>query len=128
MRRYLAVLLAAAAVLAWCMIQPTDDRTQLVFGNSHGATTQGSKLGVTIGQAWGDADVGIRRKFKPSSVLCYVPVGESGTQFLREPPQHGLSFVSYRDDSWRNGSVLLEFHDGRVARISWNYAPFGIDL
>jgi hypothetical protein len=128
MRRYLATLLAVGIVLAWFVVKPADERTQLVFRESHGAIAQGTRLGVAVGQTWNDADVGIRRQFKPSSVICYQQVGESGTQFLRAPLLHGVSYVSYRDDSWRNGVVLLEFHNGRVARISWNYAPFAIDF
>ena len=134
---YIAVLCGVVAALLlgifWFGVSPNDERTRLLWYEPRGSVHSGAALGVSVGETWGDADSKIRRLFKPSSVLwqtgAYVTQGGTGVVLSRAPVLAGDATVRYRDDSWRNGVIILEVRDGRVVGISWNYAgPFAIDL
>lgn len=135
-RTILAVaLVALLAGVIWFVIDPTDERTQLLFNQSHGTITTGTKLSVTVGETWGDADAAIRSVFTPA----YAPLWETkrdvaadGSDNWRgasDPVLTGEARVSYRDRSWRNGGVVLDLSNGLVTAVHWNYGgPFYSDL
>jgi hypothetical protein len=124
--------LAGLASAAWMALEPTNERTQLLFNEPQGVVTSGSKLGVHIGDPWHKADAAILSQFEPRYVLWQV--GESngmggGFTFPDGPVLTGEAEVAYRDGGWRNGTIALDLRDGRVVAITWHYSgPFYIDL
>ena len=137
MRRYTLLiagwLAALLAVIFWFGFRPNDERTQLVLRDSYGRVTSGTKLGVTVGEPWGQADATIRSFFEPRYVLWQTGKhrndGGDGVRISDTPILTGQSQVSYRDSSWRDGVVTLGLTDGRVVEITWHYpGPFYIDL
>lgn len=134
-RTILAIALAALIAGVWFAIDPMDERTQLLFSENRGTATQGTKLSITVGETWGDADVVIRSLFAPG----YSPLWETkkdvtagGSDNWRgasDPVLTGEARVSYRDRTWRNGVVVLDLNNGLVTAVHWNYVgPFYSDL
>ena len=123
---------AGVATAAWIAMEPTSERTQLLFNDPKGVVTSESKLGVHIGDPWHKADATIRSQFQPRYVSWEV--GESkgmggGLAFPDGPVLVGKATVVYRDGGWRNGVVTLDLVDGSVVAIGWSYSgPFYVDL
>lgn len=143
MRRYvwfLAIaLIALLAAIFWFEVKPTDERTQLLMNQGTGTITEGTRLGVTVGDSWNEADAALRGLFTPDYVLWQGfqhPPDGVGSAVIRHPVTVGHSpilvgdaEVSYRDRSWRNGVVTLRLADGVVTAVEWGYGgPFYIDL
>jgi hypothetical protein len=119
----LATLIAAIVVFG---LEPTDERTQLLFREPQGAITSGAQFGVTIGEPWADADAALRARFTPDDVQWSI---DDGSRISREPVLVGDAQVAYRDRSWRNGVVALDVSDGVVTAVHWRYdGPFYLDL
>ena len=139
MKHKLAVLtpvallsLAGLGFAAWMALEPTNERTRLLFRDPQGGLTSGSQLDVHVGDPWRKADATLRDQFEPRYVLWQVgernDVG-GGVAYPDGPVLTGEAEVVYRDGSWRNGHVALDLRDGVVVAISWHYSgPFYIDL
>lgn len=131
-------LLAAAALLvgsaaAWVAWWPHSDLTKAGLHTEVGELSSGSRFGLRPGMHWREADEIIRSQFEPSYVLWRVGTEEElargGGKYPSSPVLSGLSQVSYRDRSWRNGSITLQLNEGIVTEVSWYFGgPFYMDL
>jgi hypothetical protein len=117
---WITLLLLVAAF--WLGGSYIDERTHLSFFHSRGAISSGERLGVQIGQRWSDADAALRRIFTPHYVSWETQSGDALPE-ADVPALAGRVRVAYRDNSWRNGMVVLQLEDGLVTDVSWSYRP-----
>jgi hypothetical protein len=115
-------------MVAWLYLWPHDERTTAALNTSSGQIAAGQRFQVSIGDSWEKADKKIRRQFNPSYTMWEKPSPPPAySQTVDGPVLLGDATVTYRDQSWRNGTITLKLLNGRVVQISWSYSPLYID-
>ncbi|WP_162938909.1 hypothetical protein [Brevundimonas naejangsanensis] len=132
MKRWLvifgALTLLVLGLVTWVRFGPLDERTAIVFRDSHGSIVAGEKFGVRIGDSWQEANRELRQHPGITPGFHYAGWSEVGPKTIDEGILVGETMTTYRDTSWRNGVILLKLRDGKVAGIQWNYVgPLYID-
>ena len=125
--------LAFASIFAWVAWWPHSELTAAGLHTEAGKTSSGSKFGVRPGMSWREADQIIRSQFNPTNVMWIggteAVLARGGGTYLSAPLLTGRAEVSYRDRSWRNGSIALVLVDGVVTEVRWWFGgPFDIAL
>jgi hypothetical protein len=119
------VLLAVVLVLAViaCIDVAQNKRTQLWLFHPKGSITQGSVLGVAVGDRWEKADRTLHSLFSTHAAWEAKACSDTARlpEFTYHPILNGPAVVRYRDHSWQNGVIYLCLSDGVVTGISWKY-------
>tara|TARA_R110002167_G_scaffold4455_7_gene20710 strand:- start:744 stop:1172 length:429 start_codon:yes stop_codon:yes gene_type:complete len=126
------LVLLAAGTAGWIAFGPVEERTRLLFHDPRGTATEGTVLGVRIGQPWVEADRILRDRFDLGKPF-YSSESSGGhtpaSSYTDQPILVGEAVAVYRDTGWQNGVIVLRLRDGIVMGVSWNYAgPLYVDF